>query len=177
MLIKRNRLYNLLFLSTVAASLFLSSCGFHLRGTLDMPMWLNHVSVVIEKAHRNLGYYLVEDLQAFKRDVPMDPSRANYIIYVQEDHLDEALTSISSGTTPRQYELTYKVIFKLTQKGGEEIIPSNEVSVSRQMTINSDRILGSNFEQEQLKQEMRRDAAIQIINKINRETINKVMQP
>ncbi|MDF1928913.1 hypothetical protein PGH45_00900 [Legionella pneumophila] len=40
--------------------------------------------------------------------------------------------------------------------------------MSRQLTVNNDRILGSNEEQALLVSEMRRDAAIQIINRLNR---------
>ena len=150
-------------------SLMLSSCGFHLRGSIDMPRWFNHVSVIVEHAHQNLSSFLVENLLSYNLSIEPSPSSAQYWLIILQDNLQQQITSVSSSTTPRQYELTYTVHFKLMKAKGRELISPSVVSVTRQATINSDRILGSNQEEELLVNEMRREAATQIINRVSLE--------
>ncbi len=152
----------------IAMGLILSGCGFHLRGMIDMPRWLNHIAVIIEQAQRDLGPSLVESLQSYNLTIDSSPASAQYWLIVQHDNLQKNIASISSSTTPRQYELIYTVQFKLMQAKGRDIIPSATISITRQATINSDRILGSNEEEALLIHEMMRDAATQIINRISK---------
>lgn len=147
---------------------FLTGCGFHLRGMLDMPQWLNNVSIVIQNAHRDMEQRLNEQLSAYHINVCPDPALANYWLIIEQDSFQQQISSISSSTTPRQYQLIYTVHFKLQRAKGKEIIPNGQVVVTRQITLNNDRILGSTDEEEQSKSEMRRDAAIQIIDRLSR---------
>ena len=134
-----------------------------------MPRWLNHVAIIVEQGHRDLAPYLVEYLQSYNLTVDNSPTAAQYWLIIEHDNLQQQITSVSSSTTPRQYELTYTVQFKLIKARAQEIIPTSAISVSRQATINSDRILGSNQEESLLVDEMRRDAATQIMNRISRK--------
>jgi LPS-assembly lipoprotein len=156
------------FLSGILAfTLLLSGCGFHLRGLIDMPRWLNHVSVIIERAQRDIRPALTEYLQSYDIIVESSPAQAKYWLIVQQDNLQEQIASVSSSATPRQYELTYTVTFKLVEAKGREIMPPSAISVTRQATINSNRILGSTQEEALLIKEMRREAATQIVYKLS----------
>lgn len=147
----------------------LMGCGFHLRGFVDMPNWLSNVSIVIQNAHRDLGPLLKDQLEAYKIYVNPDPTKANYLLIIESDGIQQQMTNVSASTAPRQYLLIYDVQFTLVKVKGGVIIPPTHVSVTRQLTINSDRILGSNSEETLLSTEMRRDAAMQIINRLSRE--------
>lgn len=155
------------WLGIFSAILLLTGCGFHLRGMLDMPRWLNQISIVNQSANRNLEPWLVEQLEAYHIQISDDAARAKYWLIIEHDDVQEQIKSISSSTTPRQYQLIYTVRFKLQRTRGAEIIPSTQVLVTRQVTINSDRILGSTGEAELLKSEMERDAAMQIIARLS----------
>ena len=52
---------------------------------------------------------------------------------------------------------------------GQVIKAPRLVTVSRQLTVNNDRLLGSNEEETVLISEMRREAVIQIINRLSRK--------
>ena len=149
-------------------TVLLTACGFHLRGMLDMPQWLNNVSIVIQNAHRDMEQRLSEQLTAYHIAVCPDPAQADYWLIVEQDSFQQQISSISSSTTPRQYQLIYTVHFKLQRAKGKEIMPLSQVVVTRQITLNNDRILGSTNEEEQSKSDMRRDAAIQIIDRLSR---------
>ena len=146
-----------------------SGCGFHLRGMVDMPQWLENVAI-IQEGQRILAPFLQDQLEAYKINVVSQPSLAKYWLIIETESFQQQITSISSSTTPRQYQLIYTVHFKLQTAQGRTIIPSSPVIVTRQLTVNSDRILGSDEEEVITRREMRRDAIIQILNRISKST-------
>lgn len=144
----------------------LSGCGFHLRGMQDMPRWLNNVAVIIKQADNEWDGLLHHQLEASHVTLANDPIAASYWLIIEKEFTQENINSISSGASPRQYQYIYTVQFSLQKAKGEEIIPLTSIVVTRALTINNDRILGSNDEAEKLKREMRKDAAIQMIYRL-----------
>ncbi len=149
-------------------ALLLAGCGYHLRGMLEMPRWFNHVSIITDNANRDLAPLLNGQLKAYQINVCADPSLAAYWLIIEEDSFQQQVGSISSSTTPRQYQLFYSVQFKLQQAKGKEILPSTRIMITRQVTLNSDRILGSTNEEDLTKTEMQREAAMRIIDRLSR---------
>ena len=160
----------------LSLSLLLSGCGFHLRGMIDMPEWFKSVSIIIEQANRDLGPILVHQFQAYHVTVYPESNLADYWLILERDDTQQQIASISSNTTARQYQLIYTVWFKLQKANGLEIIPTGSVVINRQITLNSNRILGSNNEEDLLKAEMRRDAVIQILSRINHAQLEAPIQ-
>lgn len=150
----------------------LANCGFHLRGFGDLPPWLNNLVIIIQEAHHDLKPLLREQLESFKIRVEDDPSRASYLLIIERDNFYQQITNVSASTTPRQYQLFYDVQFTLKEGHGRVLIPSRHAFITRQLTINNDRVLGSDAEETLLKNEMRREAAIQIINQISQSTVS-----
>ncbi len=160
---------NRLFYFTLQALflIFISGCGFHLRGKVDVPTWFNNVAIIKGQTHNDLASLLRMELQSQHIQVNSSESSADYWLILESDNVQQHITSVSSSTTPRQYQLIYTVHFKLQQRNGRDIIPEATLMITRQLTINGNRILGSNEEEELLKAEMRRDAVIQIMNRIS----------
>ncbi len=156
----------------VLLTFVLTGCGFHLRGMVDAEslQWLDNVAIVIQQAHQDLAPLLREQLKAYNIKVTTDPALAQYWLIIDHENTVQNISSISSSTTPRQYEVTYKLNYKLQRTKGGEIIPSSQIAITRQITLNSDRILGSKDEEELQKSEMRRDAVIQLFNRLSRTT-------
>ena len=149
-------------------TLVLAGCGFHLRGTVDIPRWLNNVAIIVHQGNRELEPRLKEQLLAYNVQVAAEPNLATYWLIIENDSFQQNISSISSSTTPRQYELVYTVRFKLQRAKGSDLIPSSQVVISRHITLNSDRILGSTGEEDIQKREMIRDASLQILYRLSR---------
>ena len=126
------------------------------------------MSIIVQEANRDLSPLLQRRLEAYKVQINPDPDLASYWLIIESDSIRQDISSISSSTVPRQYQLIYTVQFKLQKAKGEELISSTPIFETRQATINGNRILGSNEEEDLLKSEMRRDAVIQIINRISK---------
>ena len=147
--------------------LLLSSCGFHLRGFTEVPSWLTQVAITLNTPNRDLEPMLEEQLKAYHVRLASSPTNALYILTIERDNLERQITNVSASTTPRQYLLIYSVQFSLLDNRGVVVVPSTTISVTRQFTLNNNRILGSNYEEMTFKKEMEREAAGQIINRIS----------
>lgn len=147
--------------------LLLSSCGFHLRGLAEIPDWLNNIAVVVDSGSRELEPLLDEQLKSYHVNVFASKAKAQYWLVIENDSFQKQITNVSASTTPRQYLLLYTVTFSLTKNSGETLLSSNTVSVTRQFTLNNDRILGSDYEEMTFKREMEREASNLIISRLS----------
>lgn len=151
------------------AALCLSACDFHLRGMVDIPTWLDNVSIISKGDNKELVDLLQSQLDGYHVKVNEDPAQAKYWIVINYVTLTQQIISIGASTNPRQYQLIMTVDFLLTTREGQIIKPPRKVFITRQFTVNNDRILGSNEEETLLVGEMRQDAVIQIINRLSKK--------
>lgn len=146
----------------------LTGCGFHLRGIAEIPKWLNNVAIITSDSNKELISLLNTILEGYKIQVNSDPDKADYWLIVEKPTLQQQIISVGASTNPRQYQLILTIQYSLQTRKGEIIKPKRSVVVNRQLTVNNDRILGSNEEETILVNEMRRDAVIQILNRLSR---------
>lgn len=150
------------------AFVLLSGCGFHLRGFYDIQSKIPTLSIIMRDnvTHSDLEGMIKNQLRVYNVIVNDDIHATPYWLIIEGDKLNQQINSISSSTTPRQYQLIYTVNFKLQHATGNNKIPLQSVIIVRELTVNSDRILASNDESDILEREMRKDAAVQIVNRI-----------
>lgn len=156
----------------LTVALCLSGCGFHLRGIADGPTWLQSVTLVMQTDDSPFYLILKNQLQAAHIQVNPDLVRPDYRLVIINDTMQKNIVSISSSTTPRQYQLIYTVRFKLEDANKKARIPITPIIVTRLLTVNSDRILGSNDEERTLRHEMQRDVGIQLLNHLSQPIIS-----
>lgn len=150
-------------------ALCLSACGFHLRGLVELPVWLTQVAIINQDGNnRELVSFLKEQLEGYKVHVHSDPLQAAHWLIINRSSFQQQITSVGASTNPRQYQLSLTVEFMLQTRKGQIIKPPRDVVVIRQMTVNNDRILGSNDEERLLMSEMLQEAAVQILNRLGR---------
>ncbi|KTD03493.1 LPS assembly lipoprotein LptE [Fluoribacter gormanii] len=147
--------------------LLLSSCGFHLRGMSNIPNWLNNVAIISENNDKQFVSILQSRLEGSKIDVNPDPSQAKYWLIIDEVSLNQQIISIGASTNPRQYTITLTVAFVLKARSGQIADTPEKIYVSRELTLNNDRILGSKDEESILIGEMKQDAVTQIIYRLS----------
>ncbi len=156
----------LMKIALIFCCFFLMGCGFHLRGLPSDSVWIHQVQVMNPKAHPLLASIINKQLKAF--GLQSQPLKPSLWLTITKETLTQEISSVSSSTTPRQYQLIYSVEFNAQQKNGKMLLPNTLISSTRQLTINSNHILGSNDEAEHLKNEMRQDIALQMLRRLNR---------
>lgn len=154
--------------TVLMSALLLSSCGFKLRGMTDMPSWFNNVAIVVQNGHTDLASLLKEQLKAYNIRICTDLATADYLLIIEQDNLQQKITSVSASTTPRQYQLLYTVTYSLVKRNAKPVISSRVVAVTRQLTVNNNRILGSDSEESMIIRAMHQDAVMQIISRLGR---------
>lgn len=144
----------------------LSACGFHLRGQIDIPNWLTNVAIIATDKDKQLSLLIKSQLERYNITVNDDPAQAKYWLIINGSEVHQQVVSIGASTNSRQYQLVMTVAFTIQSPKGDIVKPTKKIMVSRQLTVNNDRILGSNEEEELLVNEMRKDAVIQILNRL-----------
>lgn len=152
----------------LAVALLLCACGFHLRGTVSsLPEWLTTIAIVSKDNNLEFNHLMTAQLEAYNIRVAANPASAPYWLLINAIHYKKQIVSIGSSTNPRQYHLILSIDFLVQTPKGELIAPEKEVIATRQLTVNNDRILGSDDEERILTNEMKQDAVIQIIHRLS----------
>ncbi len=144
----------------------LCACGFHLRGQMELPTSFQNVAISAPPEGRNLSLALDEQLQAYHVIQAQSKTDAEFQIVIDNIQFERQIANISSSTTPRQYQLSYTVKHHLVDSHGRMLIPNGLVVSNRLVSMNSERLLGSNYEQDFFLHEMELDAARQILTTI-----------
>jgi LPS-assembly lipoprotein len=143
--------------------LFISGCGFHLRGMMDAPNWMREIAISSNSGDLDLVSQLKSQLNSYKIRVVPYHFHAPYWLIINQSTYQQRIISVGASTNPRQYQLILTVEFTLQSRDGKILIPQRQVVVTRQLTINNDRILGSNAEERILMNEMRQDLLMQML--------------
>jgi LPS-assembly lipoprotein len=154
------KLHGLIF----TAALLLSACGFHLRGMIEVPPWLNHLSIISNDGDKELVSILRSQLEANKIQIYSNPARAKYWLIINRSNLQQRIVGIGASTNSRQYQLVLTVEFMVETVKAQIIKEPKLILVSRQWTVNNDRLLGSNEEESIFLSEMKKEAVMQIIH-------------
>jgi len=147
---------------------FLLGCGFQLRGTesASIPFESVYISalegepIITELKHsiQNSGKTLLPD----------EPLDAEAILHIISAKYSKHIWSISGSGRVREFQLRYRVSYRLADSKGLEIIPPSVVNISRIMPYADAQVLGKQAEEKMLLREMYRDAAQQIIRRLSK---------
>ena len=148
----------------MALSLAVAGCGYQLRGAVSFPPGLDAVHVA---GPPEIGVALVEVLDSGGVRVRSNGDSARAVVRLTDERLSRRLVSVDPDTGKEgEFELSYRVTFRVTGPDGEELVPGQTVSLLRDYTFDSAGLLGKNRERRTLHAEMRRDAAGQIARRI-----------
>ncbi len=76
-------------------------CGFHLRGIMDKPEWLNDVVIIVHEAHPDLAIRLKEQLEGFHTKVISNPTLARYKIIIEKRYHGRIILQVSVLAPPQ----------------------------------------------------------------------------
>src|SRR5215471_13085205 len=150
------------FAFLLAATVFLvAACGFHLRGQATLPF--------------NTLYVQAPPLSAFalqlKRAVQSGSSTkiierredAEAILQILQELQEKEILSLGAGGRVREFQLRYRVQFRLTDEKNREHIPATEIVLKRDYSFNDEQALSKESEEALLYRDMRSDAVNQML--------------
>lgn len=166
-----------LMLLLMVASL-MSGCGFHLRG-YDSGGQAQFKSVKLsglENVQGEVAEALRQQLKASGVVVTPSLAGAELEVSFERTYSHRSKTSYTGTGDVSSVLLTLKQGFDVQDVATESQLLSAEVSSYRDHQINNNALLASNRELEEIQQQMARDLARQIVERINRALMNRNVQ-
>lgn len=148
----------------LTAVLLLSACGFHLRGQAALPF--NTLYVQAEPTSV-FALQLKRAVQAGSATrVTTRPGEAEAVLQILNELQEKVILSLGSGGRVREFQLRYRVQYRLTDEKNREHIPASEISLKRDYSFNDEQALSKEAEEALLYRDMRNDAVQQLVRRL-----------
>lgn len=148
--------------------LALSACGFQLRGNYHVPAFLTDVSLKLPPGTRSLG----TELRLALERKNIGANGGDIQLEVATETLTRQTSSVDSRARAAEYILVYTVEFRINSSDGRTIGPLQTLILRRAYQYSTANVVGKNTEEETLMQELRADAAQQIVRQLAALTVS-----
>jgi LPS-assembly lipoprotein len=148
----------------LAATLLVAACGFQLRGVATLPF----ESIYVQAAPKSL---LAQELKRAVRSgsstlVAEKPDVAEVTLQIISEAQERQILSLTGGGRVAEYQVRYRIRFRLTDVKQREHIPASEILVSRDYSYRDDQVLSKESEEALLYRDMRGDAVQQLVRRL-----------
>jgi LPS-assembly lipoprotein len=152
-------------LLTVALLPALVACGFHLRGSIDLPpewktLHLSTVSPNSELSRELRASFEANDIQW------VDRAQAAYTLQVGAEVSKRRNLTIGQDAKAAEFELILSTTLRVIDREGNEIMALDTIATHKVMTSDPENITGKVEEARLLRREMRRSLVRQIMRQI-----------
>ncbi len=147
-----------------ATPLLLAGCGFKLRGQRPLPF---------ESLYLGMAPYS-ELAAAIRREIRANgstrltetPADAEVRLEVLADIKDKLILALNTQGRVREYQLRQRFVFRLVSKSGQEIMPSNEIFLRRELAFDDTQLLAKQQEEALLYRDMQNDLVQQLLRRL-----------
>lgn len=157
-------------------SLCLSACGWHIRGSLDMPKQLSNLHVSASDSKGPLITDLRQLLKTNRVSLVEKAADANYSLNILDETKDRRTAGVGGDELSSAYEITLKANYEIHLKNSNQTVKASAISV-RNFNYNTSAINSATQEELLLDQEMRRDLAQQILRRLSAVIANPPSEP
>ncbi|HXF67330.1 MAG TPA: LPS assembly lipoprotein LptE [Burkholderiales bacterium] len=153
-----------LALLLAATAVLLAACGFQLRGAAALPFGSLYVqaaptsqfAVQLKRTVRAGGATRIAER----------PEEAEVILQILNELQEKQILSLGGTGRVREFELRYRVSFRLTDAKNREHIPATEIVLKRDYSFNDEQALSKESEEALLYRDMRNDAVQQLVRRL-----------
>lgn len=143
-------------------ALLATGCGFHLRGQQTLPF-----ETLFIPSNTALGVELKRNLGAASRTrVVNDPKQAEAVLRFIDESREKIILSFDSSGRVREYQLRYRVGFRVTDARERVYIPTSQILLTRDISFNDAQILAKESEEALLYRDMQTDMVQQLLRRI-----------
>lgn len=151
-------------LVAMIAVLLLAGCGFQLRGVASLPFETLYVDGGGNPALAAEVSRLIESgTQTRLADKPAD---ADAVLQVQGSAREKRILSLSGAGRVREFQLIYRVNFRLFDRQNRDLIASQPIELWRDMAYDDALVLAKEQEEALLYRDMENDAVIQLMRRL-----------
>ena len=163
-------------LLVITLTLFLSACGFQLRGSVNLPAGVEPLFIGGELANSQLGTEVRNLLNGNDIKLAETQESANYRLIITGRDSQTRTLSLGGGTTAAEYQLTESVTFELQNKQAETVLGPRTIDQRSIMRNDPNQVLSSGEEQQILRREMTTNLAAQIARQLGSFNYSKAVE-
>jgi LPS-assembly lipoprotein len=146
-------------------TMILSACGFQLRGPAVIPFDTIRVEA---EGHSEIGQELERAIRASKKtEIVAPPKIADAVLKITGEGQEKYILALSSGGRVREFELRYRVFYRLTNAAGVDLTPAGDILLRRDMSYDDTQVLAKEAEEALLFKDMKSDAVRQIMRRLS----------
>jgi LPS-assembly lipoprotein len=145
-------------------ALLLAGCGFQLRGTADLPFKTLYMPPTTVPG---IALDLKRNIQAGTHtEVVSDLKSAQAVLEFTQELRDRLILSLAATGRVREYQLRYRVSFRVHDGKGGEYVPVTSVLLTRDITFNDSDVLSKETEEALLYRDMQSDMVQLIMRRL-----------
>ncbi|MGH8750895.1 MAG: LPS assembly lipoprotein LptE [Burkholderiales bacterium] len=145
--------------------LLLSACGFQLRGQATLPFENLYVNA------SDASLFVVQLKRAIvagtNARLSNNAKEAQAIFELLNEINEKQILSLGADGRVREYELRYRVAYRVHDNQGRDLIPQGEIILKRDITFNDTQVLAKESEETLLYKDMRGDAVQQMMRRLS----------
>lgn len=145
------------------AAALLASCGFKLRGSQTLPFETLYVAGGDEAFVADLKRVIAAGSSTRLVD---DPKSAQAVLRIDWVQQEKHILSLSGAGRVREFQLRYRVSFRLNDGKNQPLIPASVIALNRDMTYDDSLLLAKEAEEALLYRDMQNDAVQQIMRRL-----------
>ena len=147
-----------------ATALLVAGCGFQLRGQAVLPFNTLYVQAAPTSPFALQLKRAVQSGSATK--VIERAGEAEVVLQILNELQEKQILSLGAGGRVREFQLSYRVQFRLTDEKNREHIPASEIVLKRDYSFNDEQALSKEAEEALLYRDMRNDAVQQLVRRL-----------
>jgi len=156
---------SILVMAMLVIVMTLSACGFQLRGQAAIPFQTVRVEAPGFSAFAN-------DLERAIRSrtktrIVESRDQAEAVVRIVGESQEKHILSLSSGGKVREFELLYRIAYRLTNRAGVDLALPGEIVLRRDMTYDDTVVLAKESEELLLFRDMKTDAVQQMLRRLS----------
>lgn len=153
-------LRNLILIAVLTS---LACCGFHLRGTADVPF----SSIFIQGNTLIISKKLVKSLNTYGVKVSPSAENAELLLEMIGEESEKRILSLAGTGTVNEFELYYRVHYRTKLAGSELWSPTQTVEARRDYTYSDANLLAKQGEEKRLNESMQQDVLSNLMRRIS----------
>jgi LPS-assembly lipoprotein len=135
-----------------------------LRGAAPIPYETLHVAAPATSA---FALELKRAVRAQSKTRVLDtPKDAQATLHVLEETREKVILSLSGGGRVREYQLRYRVIYRLAGQTHRDLRPRTQIQLNRDLSYNDNDTLSKESEEALLFRDMQSDAVAQLLRQL-----------
>jgi len=143
--------------------LFISACGYHLRGSIDLPEGLKRI--YMQGASAQLQKTMKRTLKSSGGELVTSVEQAGIVVQVIKEKMDRRVLSLSSSGRANEYEIIYTLNFNFLDAEGMMLSEKQKIEISKDYFNDQEEVLGKDNEEQVIREEMYRTAVQSIVNR------------